>query len=95
MEKQELKDLLKSDLHAGQVVKLCNEKGIRLSVFGWSRYAVEDGVLLLHYHFGSEEYTEAVASVDELTFFDEEDAANFEYQQAITPAIVSGLRRIL
>ena len=92
--KENLKDLLKSGLHAGQVAKSCKEKGIRLSVFGWSKYAVEDGVFLLHYNFGSEESTDVVASVEELTFFDEENVANFEYSQEITASMIMALRKL-
>ena len=92
--KEEFVNLLKSGLHAYQIASVCEEKSIRLSVFGWSKYAVEDGVLKLHYNYGSEEYTEAINSVEDLNFFDDENVGDFEYQQCITVDIIKALRAL-
>lgn len=87
-----IKKLLETGMKAYQIEKVCNERGIRLSVMGWSKYAVEDGVLKLHYHFGSEEFTEEIQLVEELSFFDNENVADFEYQQSITADMIKALR---
>ena len=83
-----------TSLGASQISRVCKEEGIRLSTFGWSKYAVEDGALKLHFHFGNEEYTEDVSSVCDLSFFDEDNVGDFEYSQTITADMIQALRKV-
>ena len=89
-----LKDLLNTGLGAGQIASICKKESLRLSTFGWSKYAVEDGILKLHYHFGNEEYTEDISSVYDLNFFDEDNVGDFEYSQTITADMIKALRAL-
>jgi hypothetical protein len=59
---------------------------------GWSTYAVEDGVMKLHYDYRGEEFTDVIRSVDELSFFDPENVGDFEYSQVITPDMIMALK---
>ena len=93
MTKKRFKDLLNTGLDAGQIASIAKKEALRLSTFGWSKYAVEDGVLKLHYHFGNEEYTEDISSVYDLNFFDE-DNGDFEYSQTITADMIQALREV-
>ena len=86
--------LMSTHLSAYQVERECKERGVRLSVMGWSEYAVENGVLKLRHNYCGEEYTEEVSSVEELNFFDEGNVRDFEYPQDITAEMVKALRKI-
>jgi len=90
--KTRLENLLKTRIKAYQIERICKDENIRLSVFGWSKYTVENGVLKLHYHFGSTEFTEDIQSVEELNFFDSDRVEDFEYSQSITAEMIKALR---
>lgn len=86
------KTLINTPLSACQIERVCREWDIRLSVFGWSQYYVQDGILMYHHQYGHQEYDREVSSVEELDFFDPERVADFEYSQAITADMVKALR---
>lgn len=90
--KDYFKELMKTSLSACQIERVCRERELRLSVMGWSQYAVEDGVLKLHHHYGGDEYTEEIQSAEELNFFNPERVADFEYSQTITKSMIKALR---
>lgn len=89
----ELIGIIKSTLTNEEAAKAC--EGLRLSVFGWSKYAVENGVLILHYHYGDEEHDDEVSSIDELRIFDRENMGDFEYSQAISADMIAALRKLV
>jgi len=84
--------LRNKNLKAYQIERICNEEGIRLSVFGWSEYAVENGRMKLYYKYRHEEFTVDIRSAEELNFFDNENISDFEYQQSITAEMIKALR---
>ena len=88
-----MENLIKTGLKAYQIARVCKERNLRLSVMGWSQYAVEDGVLKLHHNYFGEEYSEEVSSVEELDFFDEGNVRDFEYPQDITADMIKALRK--
>ena len=96
MNTSELSNLL-SSLKAGKIAKVLSEKGIRLSTMGWSEYYVLDGKLMYHHHYGDNEYTEVVSSIDEITLRNEyeDEKSSFEYYQEITSQIVKALKEII
>ena len=88
---------LVSVLKAGKVARVLSENGIRLSTMGWSEYYVLNGQLMYHHHFGDDEYTEVVSSIDEVTLRNEyeDKKSSFEYYQDITPEMVVALKSII
>ena len=88
---------LVSVLKAGKVARVLFENGIRLSTMGWSEYYVLNGQLMYHHHFGDDEYTEVVSSIDEVTLRNEyeDEKSPFEYSQEITPEIAKALKSII
>ena len=95
MTTKQFSDLLNTGLKAGQVARILSDKDIRLSTYGWSKYTVENGVLIYHHHYGDDSYSENVESVDDLTFYDRSNRSDFEYSQEITPEMVKALRNAL
>ena len=96
MTTSELSNLL-SSLKAGKIAKVLSEKGIRLSIMGWSEYYVIDNKLMYHHHYGDNEYTEVVSSIDDITLRNEykDEKSSFEYYQEITPEIAKALKELI
>ena len=86
---------LLQSLKCSQVVRELSNNGIRLSTMGWSEYYVIDNKLMYHHHYGNDEYTEIVSSIDEISLFNQEEQAPFEYCQEITSDIVKVLKSLL
>ena len=90
--KTRFQNLLNTGLSAYQIARVCEQENIRLSVMGWSKYAVEDGVLNFHHDYRGEEYTEDIQSAEELNFFDPARVAAVADAQTITTDIIKALR---
>ena len=86
---------LLQSLKCSQVVRELSNNGIQLSVMGWSEYYVLDGKLMYHHHYGDNEYTEVISSIDDITLRNEDERASFEYYQEITSDIVKVLKSLL
>lgn len=95
MTRTEVLNLLNSGLKSGKLSRVLSENGIRLSTMGWSEYYVLNGQLMYHHHFGDNEYTEVVSSIDEISLFNEEAQSPFEYSQEITSEIAKALKAII
>ena len=88
---------LLQSLKCSQVVRELSNNGIRLSTMGWSEYYVIDNQLMYHHHYGDDEYTEVVSSIDDITLRNEyeDEKSSFEYYQEITSDIVKVLKSLL
>ena len=86
---------LLQSLKCSQVVRELSNNGIQLSVMGWSEYYVLDGKLMYHHHYGDNEYTEVISSIDDITLRNEDEKSSFEYYQEITSDIVKVLKSLL
>lgn len=95
MTTNEVLNLLKSGLKSGKIAKVLSENGIQLSIMGWSEYYVLDGKLMYHHHYGDNEYTEVVSSIDDITLRNEDERSSFEYYQEITSEVVKALKEII
>ena len=97
MTTSEVLNLLKSGLKSGKISRVLSENGIQLSIMGWSEYYVLDGKLMYHHHYGDDEYTEVVSSIDDITLRNEyeDEKSSFEYYQEITSEVVKALKEII